>query len=156
MEKIKSYRVNYVNGAYWYQPSLWTFSKREWAARPFKSIEDLISKLELNRYPGGIIDINKDPRFVTFNNIQQVLKTGISINPSAIKEKDNLFTFEIAPKIQVILNDKSLKSLRTGKLFCIPLSTFQVELEKNELCDDEVLQFLYVKNNFEISKIKIS
>ncbi|UOE63512.1 hypothetical protein MbovWib_04095 [Mycoplasmopsis bovis] len=150
--KLKTYRVNYVNDAYWYQPSIWTFSRRSWASYPFRQIEDLIDKLELKYYPGGIIDLNKDPRFSVFNSVQKHLKTGISVNPSALKDKDNYLVYEVDENIRIILDDKSLKYLAKGLIFCTPLSYFKAIKEKEELTENQVLEFLYSKGFFEISK----
>lgn len=150
--KLKTYRVNYVNNAYWYQPSIWTFSRRSWASYPFKEIENLIDKLELNYYPGGIIDLNNDPRHRVFNAVQRHLKTCISINPSSLKDKDNYLVYEVDENVRVILNDKSLKHLARGLIFCVPLAYFKAIKEKEQLSENQVLEFVYSKGFFEISK----
>ncbi|MBZ4195426.1 MPN499 family protein [Mycoplasma tauri] len=154
MKKLKTHRVNFVSGAYWYQPSIWTFSRRLWAARPFKNIEDLIIHCDLHHYPGGIIDLNKDPLFKTFNSVQKALKTGISVNTSTLLSNGNRLEFNILDSIVVVLDDLSLEYIKKGLIFCIPTYTFKEELKDYNLEEGEKLEFIYRKKEFEIKKVK--
>ncbi len=105
----------------------------QWASYPFRQIEDLVDKLELKYYPGGIIDLNKDPRFSVFNSVQKHLKTGISVNPSTLKDKDNYLVYEVDENIRIILDDRSLKYLAKGLIFCTPLSYFKAYKRKRRV-----------------------
>lgn len=157
MTKIKVYKVNIIENRYWYCPSLFTFSRRLWASRPFTTLEELMRHLEI-KYNPGYFNFNGDLRFKAFNELQRVHKVGISINPSAVKDKDNYFKFHISENVEVVLDDLSLKLISKGRSFACPMHFFDdlylEYFDEKKVTKNQKLRLTWRKYFFDIEVVE--
>ncbi|UUD35187.1 hypothetical protein NPA07_05280 [Mycoplasmopsis caviae] len=156
MNKIKTYKVNIIENKYWYCPSLFTFSRRLWASRPFSTLEELARNLEI-KYNAAYYNFNGDLRFKAFNELQKMHKSGISINSTALKESGNSLKFDISENVEVILDDLSLKLIKKGKSFSCPMHFFdELYLEyfdEKKVTKDQKIRLTWRKYYFDIEVV---
>ncbi|QIW62412.1 hypothetical protein [Mycoplasmopsis gallinacea] len=150
IKRVKKMKINYIDGRFWYYPSIWTLSIRKWASRPYKSINELMTHTEAI-HERTWIDINKDPNFKFFNEFQKVLNTKIFLEKPKADQKQ--FSFEILPKVELIIPVESLKSIEQGKFFAWPLIEFKrlCQSQLNAIETNQIVQIIYSsKYNFDI------
>ncbi|WP_036463711.1 Cof-type HAD-IIB family hydrolase [Mycoplasmopsis sturni] len=122
--KIKSARINHVDGKWWYQPSIVTLSLSKWAYRPFKNYADLVVSHQWDHQP-KYYSINGDPTFSVFNEIQKYYNSNIRLNFQNInQEKTYYFTLSKRNNLYLALDAKSLKLISKGKQFGFSESHF--------------------------------
>ncbi|WP_027120540.1 MPN499 family protein [Mycoplasmopsis lipofaciens] len=149
--KHNIYKINFIADKYWYQPSMWTLSRRLWAGRPFLNLTDLINSLDI-KYQPSFFSFNGDPRFFHFNNIQKNYGCEFSINPSSIKDKNNSFIIKINSQIHIIIDDLGIKYIKQGYIFGAPIYYYEDLLKSNNVLENEILEIRWRKKYFEISK----
>lgn len=117
----KVVKINYVNGAFWIIPSIFTLKRGSWVSRPFHTIEDLIMIVGLDN-SSQIISINKDPNFIHFNAVQKALEIEMFI-PKVFSQKE--FRFNFIANLELIFDYKSLSAIYDGFIPCFNLYYYQ-------------------------------
>lgn len=118
---IERYRVNYVNNLYWHYQSVFTFSRKHWGPKVFKSFEELDKILPPEKY-AIIVDLNKDLNLIHYNLAQQVRMKILYFQKEIIKKFDDKnFIHKVSwdNKINIYFDNNSYKSIKKGFIpFC--------------------------------------
>ncbi|UUD37234.1 Uncharacterised protein [Mycoplasmopsis californica] len=147
---LNNLRINYVDGRYWIVPSIFTFSRRKWASFPFKNLDLLFEKLDLNIMPTAF-NFNGDKTFKHFNDIQKKLGYLIKLENQNFSEKSTIL-LKIFENLFIKLDEKSIKLIRSGRIFGCPKHYFEHLLITEKVTPEEKLILTWRKNYFIINK----
>lgn len=132
----KKIKINYIDNKYWLVPSIFTLSRKGWVSIPFKSLEELISKNNLD-FEETILSFNGDPHFKHFNKLMKLRNINFNLSPSIMKDKD-FIELELED-LKIIFDTKSVTSIRAGNIPYYSFSylnklslKYQDDLSKNE------------------------
>ncbi|WP_426460908.1 hypothetical protein [Mycoplasma hafezii] len=148
---FKKIRVNFVDGKWWFQPSIVTMSMYKWAYRPFVNFEDLLKYTD--KATNAIwVNINGDPNFRAFNQIQKVHNSQIRLNPNLITQKKDYEAF-LTDNILIKIPYKGLLKIQKGKQFSIPTLEFSKLATEfySKLEQDQFYQFTFDGFDYKIS-----
>jgi hypothetical protein len=125
MEKIISkIKINHFSSGWWYQPSIWTTSKRRWAARPYANLQKLLKNEEILD-KNFVLSLNGDKDLKVFRWIanEKNYKTFFNNEQIRMLNKDETIEERI-PKCKIIIywDLKGYKLLNKGVLPYFELS----------------------------------
>ncbi|MDK2819762.1 MAG: hypothetical protein KFW07_02905 [Mycoplasmataceae bacterium] len=109
----KKIKINYIDNKYWLVPSIFTLSRKGWVSIPFRSLEELILKNNLD-FEEAILSFNGDPDFNHFNNLMKIRDINFSLSPRIMKDKD-FIELELKDLI-IIFDEKSVIAIRGGNI----------------------------------------
>ncbi len=136
-------KINCFSNGYWYYPSIFTFSKRGWASKPFKTLDDLFVALELKNKPYKISSNGGECTIDVFNYAQRKNEFSFLLDKKQKIDKDFLFEEIINNKLKIAWNYKSIKKIFAG---CIPLVSKQQLL--SEFQSDDPVTIYWTGNTF--------
>ncbi|WP_027334323.1 MPN499 family protein [Mycoplasma elephantis] len=152
-DNLSNIKINYIDGRYWIVPSIFTLSRRKWASFPFKNLDLMFEKLELNILP-VTLNFNGDVEFIHFNNIQKKHGLNIKLENKELN-KNSTISFKIFNNLFINLDYKSLKLIKKGLFFSCPKHYYENLLLKLKILPNEKLTITWRRNYFIIDKGEI-
>lgn len=118
---MKKITINKIGESYWYIPTIFTTSRRDWHQRPYKSLKKLL-ETEKHLEDNLLVRLNKDKELKIFKTLQQIKNFPLVLKKNQIEalELNQIIKIKILKlKPIIFLNYKSLKFFRRGFLpFC--------------------------------------
>lgn len=132
MEKIT---INKIGENYWYVPTIFTTSRRNWHQRPYKSLKKLLV-IEKHLEDNLLVCLNKDKDLKIFKFLQQIKNFPLTLKKNQLEalELNQIIKIKILELKPIIYLDyKSLNLFRRGFLpFCsIDFLNEEFKNEKN-------------------------